>query len=104
MNIERATPIAAAPQISATSHVETAAALAAGKIALQINTTPANADVIVDDKYLGQSPLVTYVERGRSHVIQISKKGFADKIKLLDRNEFDKQQTYFLIEKLEKEE
>jgi hypothetical protein len=106
MTVERATPIETAPQISAApiSRVEDSAAFATGKIALQINTTPANADVIVDDKYLGQSPLVTHVERGRSHVIQISKKGYADKIKLLERSAFGNQATYFLIEKLEKEE
>ncbi len=107
LTVERAASIEAAPQASAApaqiSHIETSAALA-GKIALQINTTPANAEVIVDDKYLGQSPLVTHVERGRSHVIQISKKGYAEKIKLLDLNEFGNQPTYFLIEKLEKEE
>lgn len=99
--IERIAAPAAAPV--AIAHVETSAA-APGKIALQINTTPANAEVIVDDKYLGQSPLITHVERGRSHVVQISKKGYADKIKLIDRSEFGNQQTYFLIEKLEREE
>ncbi len=87
----------------AVSHVETAAPVA-GKIALQINTTPANADVIVDDRFVGQSPLITHVERGLSHVIQISKKGYLEKIKLIDRNELGQQQTYFLVEKLEKEE
>lgn len=102
---QRPTPIEAPPQTNSAiiSHPETAA-LAAGKIALQINTSPAGAEVIVDDKYLGQSPLVTYVERGRSHVIQISRKGYTEKIKLLDRSAFGNQQTYFLIEKMEKEE
>lgn len=107
VSVERVAPVETSPQVNvapiASTHVE-AAALALGKIALQINTSPANADVIVDDRYLGQSPLVAHVERGRSHVIQISKKGYADKIKLIDRSEFGTQQTYFLIEKLEKEE
>lgn len=104
---ERDVSTSVVPQVQAApvalSHVETSAA-APGKIALQINTTPANADVIVDDKYLGQAPLIVHVERGRSHVVQISKKGYADKIKLIDRSEFESQQTYFLIEKLEREE
>ncbi len=91
--------VAPAPVVS--SHVESAARIA-GKIALQINTTPTNAEVIVDDRFVGQSPLIAHVERDRSHVIQISKKGYAEKIKLLDRSELGNQQTYFLIEKLEK--
>lgn len=91
--------VASAPIVI--TQVESAARIA-GKIALQINTTPANADVIVDDRFVGQSPLIAHVERDRSHVIQISKKGYAEKIKLLDRSELSNQQTYFLIEKLEK--
>ncbi len=107
VSVERIAPLETSSESSvaptAITHVEVAVP-APGKIALQINTSPANADVIVDDKYLGQSPLVVHVERGRSHVIQISKKGYADKIKLIDRGEFSTQQTYFLIEKLEREE
>ncbi|MGH7494525.1 MAG: PEGA domain-containing protein [bacterium] len=72
-----------------------------GKIALQINTTPSHAEVIVDDKYLGQSPLVTYVDRGEDHVIQLSKEGYAGIIKLINRRELEEQKVYFLVEKLE---
>ncbi len=71
------------------------------QIALQINTVPLHADVIVDDKYLGQSPLVTHVDRHTDHVIQISKPGYEEKMKLIGRHELGGQKIYFLIEKLE---
>lgn len=70
-------------------------------IALQINTVPIHADVIVDDRYLGQSPLITHIDRHSNHVIQLSKQGYKEKVKLIDRYEFGDQKIYFLIEKLE---
>jgi hypothetical protein len=72
-----------------------------GKVALQINTTPSHAEVIVDDKYLGQSPLVTYVNREQNHVIQLSKEGYTGIIKLIDHRELEGLKVYFLIEKFE---
>ncbi len=71
------------------------------KIALQINTIPSNADVIVDDKYLGQSPLVTYISRRQNHVVQISKPGHRDLIKMIDARQLSAESIFFLIEKLE---
>lgn len=72
-----------------------------GKIALQINTLPSNADVIVDDRYLGQSPLTTYVERSRSHVVQISKAGYLEIMKIIDPRALSEENAYLMIEKLE---
>ena len=60
-----------------------------------------SAEVIVDDKYLGQSPLVTYVDRGEDHVIQLSKEGYAGIIKLIDHRELEGQKVYFLVERFE---
>ena len=74
-----------------------------GRIALQINTSPSNAEIIVNDKYLGNSPLVTYVERGQNHVVQISKAGYATRIKVIDQRELEGQKPYLLIEKLEEQ-
>ncbi|MDZ7267222.1 MAG: PEGA domain-containing protein [candidate division KSB1 bacterium] len=71
------------------------------KIALQINTIPTHAEVIVDDKYLGQSPLITYISRGQNHVIQISKAGHRDRIKMLEAAQLRSEKIFFLIEKLE---
>jgi hypothetical protein len=71
------------------------------QIALQINTVPLHAEVIVDDKYLGQSPLIAYVDRHTDHVVQISKSGYEEKAKFIDHHAFGDQKIYFLIEKLE---
>jgi hypothetical protein len=72
-----------------------------GKIALQINTMPIHCNVIVDDKMVGQSPLTVYVDRRSSHVVQIFREGYEEKIKVLDRQFFGNDATYLLIEKLE---
>jgi hypothetical protein len=72
-----------------------------GTIALQINTVPLHCDVIVDDKYMGQSPLTIYVVRSSSHVVQISREGYAEKMKVLDRQSLGNDATYLLLEKLE---
>jgi len=71
------------------------------QIALQINTVPTRAEVIVDDKHAGQSPLIIHVDRWSDHVVQISKEGYADKVKFLDHHQFGQEKKYFLIEKLE---
>lgn len=104
-------PQAAPPPATAPAHVLPAslppgdpvpvAPSVEGKIALQINTVPSGADVIVDDRYLGQSPLITYVSRRQNHVIQISKPGHRDLIKMIDAQQLRTEETFFLIEKLE---
>ncbi len=73
----------------------------AGRIALQINTSPSSADVIVDDRYLGQSPVTTYIDRSRSHVVQISKTGYMEIMKIIDPRALGEENAYLMIEKLE---
>lgn len=70
-------------------------------IALQINTEPIHCDIIVNDKYYGQSPVVVHVDRSRSHVVQISKTGYVDKMKFIEYHELGGKKIHFLIEKLE---
>jgi len=70
-------------------------------IALQINTDPIHCDIIVNDKYGGQSPLTVHVDRSRSHVIQISKTGYVNRMKFVEHREFGGKKIHFLIEKLE---
>jgi hypothetical protein len=70
-------------------------------IALQINTEPIHCEIIVNDQYAGQSPLIVHVDRSRSHVIQIFKTGYADKMKLVDHRDFGGKTIHFLIEKLQ---
>jgi len=71
-------------------------------IALQINTVPLHCEVIVDDKYVGQSPLRVQVDRFSNHVIQISHAGYAEKMKWLDYHAFGQEADYILLEKLER--
>ncbi len=96
-----ATPAPALPKPLPPAEPPLAAPPAEGKIALQINTIPSNADVIVDDRYLGQSPLITHVTRGQNHVIQISKPGHRDLIKMIDAQQLSTEKIFFLIERLE---
>jgi hypothetical protein len=72
-----------------------------GQIALQINTVPLHCEVIVDDKYVGQSPLTVYGDRRRSHVVQISAAGYEEKIKVIDPQLWGNDAIFILIEKLE---
>lgn len=72
-------------------------------VALQINTVPAHADVYVDNKYWGQSPVRVHVDRSQSHAIQISKKGYGEMVKVLDYRDFSAEREIMLIERLEKE-
>jgi hypothetical protein len=71
------------------------------QIALQINTIPLHCNIIVDDKMVGQSPLTVYVDRRSSHVVQIFRDGYEEKIKVLDRQFFGNEAIYLLTEKLE---
>jgi len=71
-------------------------------IALQINTIPLHCEVIVDDKYVGQSPLRVHVDRFSNHVIQISRAGYVEKMKWLDHHAFGQDADYILAEKLER--
>lgn len=99
----------AAPDLAATVTLERQPAMPASAtpaasrrtIALQINTAPAHCDIIVNDNYAGQSPLTVHIDRTRSHVIQISKSGYIEKMKFIDHREFDDEKVHFLIERLE---
>ena len=70
-------------------------------IILQINTAPANANVIVDDKYMGQSPLKVYIDRNNSHIVQISYPGYKEVMKFLDSHQFGNKKVIHLMQKLE---
>jgi hypothetical protein len=70
-------------------------------IVLQINTTPSGADVIVDDNYVGQSPLKVTVLANQNHVVQISRSGHQEVVKLLDAKELRDQSLLQLLVKLE---
>ena len=69
-------------------------------ITLQIKTAPSNADVLIDNEFIGKSPLRVMVDRTNDHEIQISKRGYEEVIKYLDRNKFGNEKTIHLIQKL----
>ena len=71
------------------------------QIALQINTVPIHATVIVDDKVVGQSPLTIYVDRFTSHVVQIFREGYEEKVRFVDHHFFGEEMKYIMLEKLE---
>jgi hypothetical protein len=70
-------------------------------LTLQINTTPSGADVTVDDRYLGQSPLKVTVTAHQNHVIQISRSGYQEVVKMIDAKELRGQTALQLLMKLE---
>ncbi len=70
-------------------------------IALQINTAPEHAEIIIDDKVVGESPLRYDVDRTVDHIIQISANGYKTKTKFLDRSKFGNKQVYHVIQELE---
>ena len=70
-------------------------------VTLQINTSPAGAEVIVDDRYYGQSPIKVAVDKNRDHVIQVSRPGHRDAIKILSATELQSVELLQLVIKLE---
>jgi hypothetical protein len=70
-------------------------------ITLQINTTPSGADVTVDDRYLGQSPLKVTVTANQNHVVQIARAGHQEVVKVIDAREMRSEQVLQLLVKLE---
>ncbi len=68
---------------------------------LQINTSPSGADVIVDDRFYGQSPIKIAVTKDQNHVIQIARKGYSEVVKVLDASDLQRETLVQLLMKLE---
>jgi hypothetical protein len=71
------------------------------KVILQINTIPENAQVIINDRFIGNSPMRTRVNPKWDQVIQITHEGYRAAIKVLDRTTFEGVDVYPVIIKLE---
>ena len=71
------------------------------QVILQINTTPSNAEVIVDDRFCGNTPLRVTVSRDERHVVQVSRSGHADLLRVIDPQEVGEEKVVQLIFKLE---
>ena len=72
-------------------------------ITLQINTVPEHAQIIVDDKVVGQSPLKYDVSRNEDHIVQISAEGYRTKTRFIDRAKIGSKEKYHIIQELEQE-
>lgn len=81
-------------------HHEKGEAKSEDLIVLQVNTAPPGADVIVDDKYIGQSPLRVLVDRNSSHILQLSLDGYEDVIKYLDQAHFGSERVIYFMQKM----
>lgn len=94
LSLPAAKPVLQAPE-------ETMSAPSARTVTLQINTAPSGADVIVDDRYVGQSPLKVRVTADQNHVLQISRSGHEEVMKVLDVKELQDQTLVQYLIKLE---
>jgi hypothetical protein len=70
-------------------------------VVLQINTIPEQSDVIVNDKFVGSSPLRIRVNPESDQIVQVAHDGYRTAIKLLDRSTFQGVDVYPVIIKLE---
>lgn len=77
---------------------------AAEGVTLQINTVPVGADIYVDDRFVGQSPVRVVVRRDQGHVIQIASEGYREHLKVLDAGELKGKNDLQIIVRLEKEQ
>ena len=80
---------------------EPAAAPQSAMTTLQINTSPAGADVIVDHRYYGQSPVKLTIDKNQNHVIQISLQGYKEVVKILDASDLQNEPLIQYVIKLE---
>ena len=69
-------------------------------IVLQVKTVPSGADVVVDNEFIGKSPIRVLVDRNRNHRLQISKEGYSGVIKRIDRSQFGSEKVIHLLQKL----
>ncbi len=68
---------------------------------LQINTSPAGADVIVDYRYYGQSPVKVTIDKNQNHVIQISLDGYKEVVKILNAADLQNEKVIPYVIKME---
>jgi len=69
-------------------------------VIIQINTMPSNAEVIVDDRFCGNTPLRVTVTRDERHVVQVSRPGHAEVLRIIEPHEL-RDKVVQLVLKLE---
>lgn len=70
-------------------------------VLLQINTSPTGANVIVDDKFYGQTPFKVSVTANHNHVLQISYPGYQEVLRIIDANELQNDTLFQFVFKME---
>lgn len=70
-------------------------------VLLQINTSPTGANVIVDDRFCGQTPIRVSVIANQNHVIQLARPGYQEIVRIVDVNDLQGQSLVQLVFKLE---
>jgi len=93
----RSMPLPQTPAPEPAKNIPATSALAT----LQINTSPAGADVIVDDRYYGQAPVKITVDKQQNHVIQISQQGYKEVVKIVNAADLQSEPIMQMIIKLE---
>ena len=74
------------------------------RVKLQINTVPVGADIYVDDRFVGQSPVRLMVNGAEGHIVQVAKKGFSEYLRVLNPEDLRGKQEMQIIVRLDKEE
>ena len=77
--------------------------LSPGRIKLQINSIPVGADIYVNDRFVGQSPARVIIDRSEGHIIQITKAGYKEYLKVIDAGELVNKNDLQVIVRLEKD-
>jgi hypothetical protein len=91
----------APPVLVPESSLEAARPVPENLTILQINTSPAGADVIIDDRFYGQSPVKIAVTKDQNHVIQISRSGYREVVKVVNAGDLQNETLVQLLIKME---
>jgi hypothetical protein len=70
------------------------------KVTIIIASVPSGADVLVDELFIGQTPLRLSVSRGDAHSVQLSATGFEAMVKLIDPSSFGDKSVQHLLYRL----
>jgi hypothetical protein len=79
---------------------EDATAAESEKVAFIIASIPSGADVMVDERFVGQTPLRLSVSRDEAHSVQLSAAGFEAMVKLIDPSSFGDESVQHLLYRL----
>ncbi|MBT5141809.1 MAG: PEGA domain-containing protein [Gemmatimonadetes bacterium] len=79
---------------------EEESASAVSRVAVVIASIPSGADVMIDELFVGQTPLRYSVSRDEAHSVQLSAAGFEAMVKLIDPSSFGDESVQHLLYRL----